>query len=330
MAWALALAGIAVACGSASDLDFAESDAGASAGGVTAVTQHYGGVLTAPPMAGRAGGSIVLATGGTVSTYCGPGYACSPPGSMCGNAGLTCQCVGGAWLCSGVIVGTGATGSGATGAGATGAVAVGVGGATSPPIPIFQIQAQGYVVAGIWHGYAWTAAVTSAAPGAAMSSINPPDFSGVAAGATQLCAQGTIGAASDYGGVAMIGVNVNQALFADAGIPPTQTVAIGGSGITVRYSNPGGTQIRVQIQTPTGDTSATGRWCATLSGPGGTETLPWSSFWGGVADGTQGCWNAGGTHPPVGTQISNVALLVPGSNSMPVPYSFCLQSVAQA
>jgi hypothetical protein len=198
-------------------------------------------------------------------------------------------------------------------------------------MPIFQIQAGGYVVAGIWHGYAWTAGVTSAASGAAMTTITPLDFSGVAAGATALCAQGSIGAASDYGGVAMIGVNVNQAVLgADGGIPPMQTVAIGGSGITVRYSNPGGTQIRVQIQTPAGQTSATGRWCATLSGSGGTETLLWSSFWGGVADGTQGCWNLGGNHPAIGTQISNVALLVPGSNSMAVPYSFCLQSVAQA
>jgi hypothetical protein len=91
-----------------------------------------------------------------------------------------------------------------------------------------------------------------------MTTITPPDFSGVAPGATALCAQGSIGAASDWGGVAMIGVNVNQAMLgADGGIPPMQTVAIGGSGITVRYGNPGGTQIRAQIQTPAGETSAT-------------------------------------------------------------------------
>jgi hypothetical protein len=131
--------------------------------------------------------------------------------------------------------------------------------------------------------------------------------------------------------VALIGVNVSQAMLgADGGIPPLQTIAIGGSGITVRYSNPGGTQIRVQIQTPAGETSPTGRWCATLSGAGGTETLPWSYFWGGVTDGTQGCWNSGGNHPAIGTQISNVALLVPGGNVTPVPYSFCLQYIAQA
>jgi hypothetical protein len=244
---------------------------------------------------------------------------------------MTCQCVGGTWACSGVIVGTGATGAGATGAGATGAVAVGVGGATSPPIPIFQIQAQGYVVAGTWHGYAWTAGVTSAAAGAGTTTINPPDYSAVAAGATALCAQGSIGAASDYGGVAIIGVNVNQAQVGlDGGAPPMGTIAIGGYGITVQYANPGGTQIRVQVQTPGGETSGTGRWCATLSGSGGIETVPWSSFWGGVADGTQGCWNSGGNHPPIGTQISQVVLLVPGGNAAAVSYNMCLLGIAQA
>jgi hypothetical protein len=59
-------------------------------------------------------------------------------------------------------------------------------------------------------------------------------------------------------------------------------------------------------------------------------TIPWSSFWGGVADPTQGCWNAGGVHPPTALEISQVELLVPGGNNAPVGYSFCLQGVAQA
>jgi hypothetical protein len=172
--------------------------------------------------------------------------------------------------------------------------------------------------------------LTSAATGAGTTTITPSNFSTVAAGTAALCAQGSIGAASDYGGVAMIGMNVNQDQFADAAIPPMQTVAIGGSGITVTYTNPGATQIRVQIQTPAGETSATGRWCATLSGAGGTETVPWTTFWGGVADTVQGCWNSGGVHPPGGTAISAVMLLVPGGSSTAVAYSFCLQSIMQA
>jgi hypothetical protein len=186
-------------------------------------------------------------------------------------------------------------------------------------------------VSGAWHGYAWTAGVTSAASGAGTTTINPPDYSTVASGATALCAQGSIGAASDYGGVGMIGVNVNQDQVRPNGEAPlVGTVAIGGSGITVQYTNPGGTEIRVQIQTPAGESSPTGRWCAILTGAGGTETLLWSTFWGGVPDTTQGCWNSGGINPPIGTQISNVDLLVPGSNARAVPYSMCLLGIAQA
>jgi hypothetical protein len=200
-----------------------------------------------------------------------------------------------------------------------------------PAIPGFQIQAGSYIVAGTWHGYAWTAAVTSGAAGAAATTINPTDYLSVPAGVTELCAAGSVGAAMDYGGAGMLGMNVNQAqLGPDGGDPPVQTVGIGGTGITVRYSNMGASEIRVQIQTPAGETSPTGRWCATLSGVGGTETVLWSQFWGGVADTTQGCWNSAGINPPLGTQISNVALLVPGGNAAAVPFSFCLQGIGQA
>jgi hypothetical protein len=210
-----------------------------------------------------------------------------------------------------------------------GTSSTGTGGAPDS-IQGFEIQTGAFVVSGTWHGYAWPVAVTSAAPGAGTSTISPADFSAVEPGATELCAQGSIGAASDYGGVAIIGMNVNQAQFAAEGNPPVEAVAISGTGITVQYTNPGRTPIRMQIQTPAGTTDPTGRWCATLSGLGGTETVTWEQFWGGVADGTQGCWNSGGIHPPVGTEISQVELLVPGGNAVPVPFSFCLQGLAQA
>jgi hypothetical protein len=202
-------------------------------------------------------------------------------------------------------------------------------GATGAQPSGFQILTAGYVVSGAWHGYAWTAAVTSAAAVAGMTTtITPPDFSAVSAGTAELCVAGSVGPATDYGGVALLGINVNQPAAMDGGIPPVSTLAIGGVGIAVRYTNPGGSTLRVQIQTPLGETSPTGRWCATLSGMGGTEVVTWDMFWGGVSDGTQGCWNSGGTHPPIGTEISNAALLVPGGNAAAVPYRFCLQAIA--
>jgi hypothetical protein len=173
--------------------------------------------------------------------------------------------------------------------------------------------------------------VTSKAAGAVTTTIDPANFTSVVAGETQLCATGSIGQATDYGGVAMIGVNVNQAQLGegDAG-PVVQEVAIGGTGVTVTYTNPGDTEIRVQIQTIAGEFDATGRWCAVLGGNGGVETLTWAQFWGGTSVTTDGCWNSAGNHPAVGTLISQVALLVPGGNAAAVPYSFCLQGVGQA
>jgi hypothetical protein len=115
-----------------------------------------------------------------------------------------------------------------------------------------------------------------------------------------------------------------------AAAPALQTVALGGSGLTIWYTNPGGSALRVVIYDTTGYKSPTGHWCAKLSGLGGTETLFWSDFWGGVADGTQGCWNLGGNNPSIGTPIVAVELLAPGGNTSAVPYSMCLKGLAQA
>ena len=205
----------------------------------------------------------------------------------------------------------------------------------SPSIPGFSIDAGGYVLANTWHGYAWPAGVTSGAAGAATTTIDPANFSAVAAGATELCVSGSIGQASDYGGAAMIAVNVNQGQIADdAGNNPNGVVSIGGSGITVTYSQTVRTEIRIEIQTPAGENDPTGRWCAVLRGAVAgetvTETVTWQQFWGGTSVTTDGCWNSGGNHPPVGTQIQTVGLLVPGGNSAAVPFNFCLQGLAQA
>jgi predicted dienelactone hydrolase len=198
--------------------------------------------------------------------------------------------------------------------------------ASTSPIPGFHIQAQGYVVSGAWGGYAYTSVSPAETP---TTTISPADFTSMTSGATELCVQGTVGAVLDS---ASIGVNVNQTEAApDGGTSSVQTKAIGGDGITVQYSNPGGSVLLVQIQTPNGTADATGRWCANLSGLGGTETIPWAGFWGGVADGTKDCRVAGGggINPPVGTEISAVSLYVPGSTAA-VPYNFCLQGIGQA
>jgi hypothetical protein len=309
---------------------------------VLAATVVFGGCSS-----GAAGGTSSVDGGSCVAGS--EGCACYPNDTC--NATLTCAshlCVSlgkggvgqGGMPASGgnpVALTGGTLGYGGFLAAAGGSLVIGTGGggnlATggSTGLPGFQVLDAGYVVAGAWHGYAWTAAVTSAASGAATTTMEPRDFSAVAAGATELCASGSVGQSSDYGGAALLGVNVNQAeLTTDGGYLPGQTISISDTGIMVKYSNAGSSVLRVQIQTPAGESSPTGRWCAVLSGTGGAETVPWTQFWGGAADPTQGCWNSAGSHPPIGTQITQIALLVPGGATAAMPFSFCLQGLAQA
>jgi hypothetical protein len=137
----------------------------------------------------------------------------------------------------------------------------------------------------------------------------------------------------------MLGVDVNQGQIADdAGNNPKGTVAIGGTGITVTYTQSVQTAIRVQIQAPGGEASGSGgssyRWCATLAGAKAgetkTETVLWNQFWGGVTDSTQGCWNNGGVNPPTGQLIEQVSINIPGGNTTDLPFGFCLLSIGQA
>ena len=220
-------------------------------------------------------------------------------------------------------------------------------GGTAGGSSTFRIDKSGYIVSGQWKGYAFVYAgtKTAGAPASTVATVPPctgtgadggpeVNFSCIEAGATQLCIQGSIAGVSDYSGVAMIGVNVNQGNIADdAGNNPQGTIAIGGTGITVTYTNPAKSVMRLQIQGVGGDTPGTGgataRWCATLSGNGGTETVTWAQFYGGVSDTTQGCWNSGGNNPAVGTEITQVSLLVPGDDVDAVPFDFCLQSIGQ-
>jgi hypothetical protein len=168
----------------------------------------------------------------------------------------------------------------------------------------------GYYTAGPWHGYAWTSA------SGGNSSINPPDFSNLGAGKA-LCASGTVAPLSDYSGIAMIGVNLNQDMTTNAAVG---TVTPTLDGITVSVTNPGGSPLRLQIQGPNGASDPTDRWCAQISGSGGF--IPWSSF-------NTECWaTSGGTAYDGKSPIQSASVLVPGTNSGPVSFDFCVNALA--
>jgi hypothetical protein len=164
-----------------------------------------------------------------------------------------------------------------------------------------------YFTSGAWHGYAWVAAE---GPG---STIDPPDL-GVLAPGAPLCVSGTVGAAADFSGVAMLGVNLNQAMSSMDAMTVTPTSA----GITVSVDNRGGSPLRLQIQGPNGATDPMNRWCAPINGAGGF--IAWEAF-------NTACWDNSGADYN-GEPIVAAIVMVPGDAVAAVNYDFCLDALA--
>ena len=154
----------------------------------------------------------------------------------------------------------------------------------------------GFVSAGPWAGYGFTATDPGAAtivPDCSSGSCVPP-FTGAS-----FCMQGTVTGRTDYTGFAMLGWNVAQA---DGGTAGTWPVPSSG-GITVTVSNPGMTDLRLQLQ-GTDPHSGADRWCVDLTSG---QMTPWTSF-------VTNCWTGGTPQTPLtaGTPIQQAAILVPG------------------
>jgi hypothetical protein len=112
--------------------------------------------------------------------------------------------------------------------------------------------------------------------------------------------------------VGILGMNLNQA----AGDTAAGTITPSSTSVTVSFTNPGGSPLRVQIQGPNGDLLESDRWCYELAGVSGTVTIPYSAF------NTQ-CWlNTGYFY--AGEPLEALLLLVPGSDIYDVPFDICL------
>jgi hypothetical protein len=172
---------------------------------------------------------------------------------------------------------------------------------------VFTVAAGGYVTAGSWKGYAWTAKDSTSA-----TTISPVDFSGLAADG-QLCVSGTVAGTADYSAVAILGININQAQGSPA--PAASTWSPSGTGIVYSVINNGGSPLRVQIQAVGGDTDATKRWCSPIDGNVGTPR--WS------LDFNTKCWDWTGTYYDGVTPLQSVMVLVPG-DLVARPFNFCV------
>jgi len=131
---------------------------------------------------------------------------------------------------------------------------------------------------------------------------------------TSFCASGTVGANSTYQSWAQAGFAVNQPPTATGS--PAQPISFSGNSITLAYTNPGASPLRIQLS----DASYT-YWCYQLDGSTSPVTIPLSSF-------NTKCWDNSGTPFVSGTQVQNINMLVPGSNTRTTPFSFCFNGLS--
>jgi len=174
---------------------------------------------------------------------------------------------------------------------------------------VFTVAAGGYVTAGGWKGYAWTAT-----DGVSATTISPANFSNLAADG-KLCVSGTVAGTADYSAVAILGISINQAMGTPAPAPSTWSQT--GTGISYSITNTGGSPLRVQLQAAGGATDATKRWCDDVNGNVGTPQ--WFDF-------NTKCWDRTGTYYD-GSPLESVMVLVPG-DLVARSYSFCVNALA--
>ncbi|QQS06174.1 MAG: hypothetical protein IPK50_04590 [Fibrobacterota bacterium] len=183
-----------------------------------------------------------------------------------------------------------------------------------PIVTGMKLAAGGYVTSGLWKGYAWSLGL------GAGSTVAPADFSTLKASDTRLCVSGTVGKDPAYGGVLMVGINLNQEALPPAGAlePPIVSYTPTGSGIRFAVSNPGRSELRIQLQDQSG--TAAGRWCASISGTSGF--VPWEDF-------NTTCWAPATGNPYNKEPLKDISITVPGKNTMDVPVDFCLENLSE-
>ncbi|MBN2803029.1 MAG: glycoside hydrolase family 5 protein [Deltaproteobacteria bacterium] len=164
----------------------------------------------------------------------------------------------------------------------------------------FHLLDNGYIVAGPWHGYAFTSVSATG------TTIIPSDFD-TAAEDTPLCVSGTVAGVSNWSGSAVLSFNLNEDLDKNIGVVEPQQ-----GGIQVDVTNTGGTELRVRIM------GLSDNWCYVLKG-GGPASIEWRAF-------NNYCWDNSGQYYE-GEPLVSAGILVPGHNVNDRDYSFCLNSM---
>jgi hypothetical protein len=218
----------------------------------------------------------------------------------------------------------GSSGSGGTGGkGGSGGATGGTGGlaCNGPALPadpgILSIS-DGYVTTGDLQGYGFTWAASSPASTcitpACTNSGCTPMISG-----TAVCAAGTVAADSTYASCAGWGFNFDQPADSSSGLTVPAPAAI-----TVSYTNPGRTPLRLQLTSDT--TSNPTTWCRVLVSDSGSTVIASGSTIQ-IAEFNTKCWDGSGMALTAGTGIAGIALVVPSKSSVATPFAGCLTGV---
>lgn len=180
-------------------------------------------------------------------------------------------------------------------------------GSGAPGSAEWAVHDGAFVTACGWTGYAWTAT------GGNGTALCPEDISSTMAN-DRLCINGVVSPDQEYGGFAMLGINLAQSLEGEA----DSTVSPSGTGLELSVENFAGTGLRVMLTGPNGDTDENDRWCANLEA-GSQSFVEWSEF-------NTACWDDSGEFYS-GEPLKSIAVFVPGDNTEEVPFDFCLDGM---
>jgi hypothetical protein len=195
---------------------------------------------------------------------------------------------------------SGAGGSGDTAAGSGGTGGQG-GAAAEGGEPANPDDMGNHFASGDWQGYFWTSTQGDG------TTITPMNFS-MQTGGMPRCVKGSVAMTSDYSGVAILGVNLNETSEGKMTVTPSK------AGVDIALQNKGGTGLLFQVE---GDGT---RWCAQLKASGGF--IQWSKL-------NTACWDNSGKNYN-DEPIVSAALVVPGNNTAAVPFDFCLNRLAES
>ncbi len=294
------------------------------------------------------GCAVLISCGGRVrdsGSECAPGdeVPCScvtEPGTRRCSADGTwtsdCDCGTGGSSSSELVTGTGgsaatATGGTITGTGAGGTpeavggagltLPQGLGGSTvspdeSPGLGVIEPQdflegGGDWLDAGPWKGFAWTGSEEPP-----LGTVIEPDVFQNREPGSDLCVTGTVAPDPDWGGVAELGVCVNQEMGGggENGTCGGVWDPTGYQGIAYELTNALDTSLQLRLVGALGYPEEA--WCAIIDAPSGQ--IAWNAF-------NEMCWdNRGAWYDQIFAPIDSVRIAVTGHQTQPVEFSFCL------